>query len=81
MTSVRKNEAGANRGIGTERISASRRTAQEGVPIDKVAVARESPSECPVCSFSFGGRLGQWERQAHIQQCLENLDGVFDSEE
>lgn len=44
------------------------------------SVASESRSECPICRFSFAGRQGQWERDAHIQQCLESLtlDGTFD---
>lgn len=50
------------------------------VPSTKT-VASNSPSQCPVCRLHFAGRQGQWERQAHIQQCLESLEGVFDSEE
>lgn len=41
----------------------------------------KGPAECPVCQLHFGGRLADWERQQHIQQCLEGLEGVFDSEE
>lgn len=49
---------------------------------DKKASVAKGLDECPVCRLSFaGGRLGQWERQAHIQQCLDGLEGVFESGE
>lgn len=49
---------------------------------DKKASATKGLEECPICRLSFaGGRLGQWERQAHIQQCLDGLEGVFGSGE
>ncbi|CAN0042219.1 unnamed protein product [Sphacelaria rigidula] len=41
----------------------------------------KGPSECPVCKFCFTSRVSQWERQAHIQQCLDSLEGVFDEED
>lgn len=57
--------------------------AQARVPANKSTVAQKAkaPAECPVCQLHFGGRLGDWERQQHIQQCLESLEGVFYSAE
>lgn len=65
----------------TNKFSESRGVANVGEPANKVTVASKGLAECPVCRLKFGGRQGQWERQAHIQQCLDSLEGVFDSEE
>ncbi|CAM9327691.1 unnamed protein product, partial [Discosporangium mesarthrocarpum] len=37
------------------------------------------PEACPVCNFSFEAFLGQWERNAHVQKCLDEacLDEEF----
>lgn len=39
--------------------------------------ASASLSECPTCAIPFDGRLSPSARQAHIQRCLDSLQGVF----
>lgn len=63
------------------RDSTPRETAAGGKPAKTAMLATKGPSECPVCQLDFEGRQGQWERQAHIQQCLDSMESVFDSEE
>lgn len=78
---MRTSGTGISLATKTSKVSASRGAAHVGVPVNKVPVASKGLSECPVCRLKFGGRQGQWERQAHIQQCLDSLEGMFDSEE
>lgn len=78
---MRTSGTGISLSTTANRVSASRAAAHVGVPPNKVTVASKGLSECPVCRLKFGGRQGQWERQAHIQQCLDSLEGMFDSEE
>lgn len=79
--------AGVGQAMKTTGVGASRGAAQVRVqvqvPASKSTVASKAkgPAECPVCQLNFRGRLADWERQQHIQQCLESLEGVFDSEE
>lgn len=82
-TPTRKGGAGVGRAMKTTGFGASRGAAQGRVPASKSTVAPKVKglAECPVCQLRFGGRLVEWERQQHIQQCLESLEGVFDSEE
>lgn len=61
--------------------SAPKETAVGGATSKKAMSGAKGPSECPVCRLDFEGRQGQWERQAHIQQCLDSMESVFDSEE
>lgn len=61
--------------------SAPRKTTVGGTPAKNAVSGTEGLSECPVCRLNFEGRQGQWERQAHIQQCLDSMESVFDSEE
>lgn len=42
------------------------------------SVGSKGLSECPVCKVAFASRIGQWEKQAHIQLCLDSLEGGFD---
>jgi len=58
---------------------ASTETGQGPLATENSTAASKGPLECPVCRLSFGGRQGHWERQNHIQQCLESLQ-LFDSE-
>ncbi|CAB1119346.1 unnamed protein product [Ectocarpus sp. CCAP 1310/34] len=58
---------------GTNTVSASRGTAPARGPATTGRVSSSKGlTECPVCGVSFGGRQGQWERQAHVQQCLDS---------
>ncbi|CAM9366923.1 unnamed protein product [Scytosiphon promiscuus] len=54
------------------------RSTRAGVPHKRNAAS--GLEECPLCGLAFGGRQGQWEREAHIQQCLESSEGMYDSE-
>ncbi|CAN0350116.1 unnamed protein product [Ectocarpus sp. 8 AP-2014] len=58
---------------GTNTVSASRGAAPARGPATTGRVSSSKGlTECPVCGVSFGGRQGQWERQAHVQQCLDS---------
>lgn len=80
-----KGGPGFSLAMKTKGLGASRgtTTAQVRMPARNSTVAPKAkgPAECPVCQLHFGGRLAEWEKQQHIQQCLESLEGVFDSEE
>ncbi|CAM9464885.1 unnamed protein product, partial [Laminaria digitata] len=69
------------KGVRARRDSALRGSTVGGKPAKTAMLATKGPSECPVCRLDFEGRQGQWERQAHIQQCLDSMESVFDSEE
>ncbi|CAM9349048.1 unnamed protein product [Ectocarpus sp. 4 AP-2014] len=58
---------------GTNTASASRGTTPaRGSATTGRVLSSKGLTECPVCGVSFGGRQGQWERQAHVQQCLDS---------
>eukprot|EP00904_Undaria_pinnatifida_P010034 jgi/Undpi1/6160/HiC_scaffold_20.g08644.m1 len=78
---VDRTGSGTKQGMRAGGDSAPKETAVGGATSKKAMSGAKGPSECPVCRLDFEGRQGQWERQAHIQQCLDSMESVFDSEE